>query len=293
MIIVKLYGGIGNQMFQYAAAKRLALVNNTQLFLDITHYNKLVLPYGLPYRSFDLSIFNMNYQIASEKEICFFKNAASSFQSRVVRKIKNIFSPTLVVTEPHFHFYPQLLMEKGSLYIDGYWQSEKYFKDIEDIINSEFQINLSLNEEELRLVEKIKATNSVCLNIRRQEFASNPLVDDFIGIEYFNKAVELIAQKVDSPHFFIISDELSWCKENLNLKYDHTFVEEHLFGEKYKNCLFYMTSCKHNIIPNSTFGWWGAWLNPNPNKIIIAPKSWLKDKTKNTKDILPDSWIKL
>lgn len=293
MIIVKLSGGIGNQMFQYAAGRQLAHRNNALLKLDITHYDRLVLPDGLPYRSFDLSIFDLELHIATKKEIALFKNVPSPFYKRVLKKIKNTWIAHQEIIEPHFNFFPGLLNLKGNIYLDGYWQSEKYFKNCEGVIRKDFKIKTTLEKEGFELLEKIRNTNAVCLNVRRQEFASNRYANQFVGEEYIRNAIEQINQKVSSPHFFIFSDELSWCKQNLKLKEEHTFVEEKIYGDKFRDCLYLMTNCKHFIIPNSTFGWWGAWLGNNPDKIVIAPQKWLSDSKRNTDDVIPVSWIKL
>ncbi len=293
MIIAKLNGGIGNQMFQYAAGKSLALLNNCELKLDITHYDTLVLPNGLPYRGFDLSIFNFEPIIATEKDLKLFKKDPAPVSTRVLRKLKSIIQPYSVLYEPHFHFYPELLTKKGNILIDGYWQSEKYFKGIENVIRDNFKIKTTLIAEGVDLLKKIKNENSVCLNIRRKEFASNLYINQFTGLDYINNAVELMTLKLDNPHFFIFSDELSWVKQNLKIPHQHTFVEDNLYGDRYRDCLFLMTSCKHFIIPNSTFGWWGAWLSENKNKIVIAPDKWLNDVTKDTTDLIPESWIRL
>jgi hypothetical protein len=294
MIIAKLYGGLGNQMFQYATAKKMASLLDAELKLDITHFDKKELPNGLPYRSYDLDIFNnIKERIATPKEIGLFKNNSGTLLERGIRRIRNTVVPHTVVYEPHFHFYAELLNKKGHLYLEGYWQSEKYFKDIGTLIRKQFQLNVDLNTEGKELLQRIESTNAICLNVRRQEFASNPHVDQFIGLDYISNAIQLMSEKIASPTFFIFSDELTWCKSNLKIDHPHLFVEERLYGEKFKDCLFFMRSCKHYIIPNSTFGWWAAWLNENQDKIVIAPENWLKDKTKKTTDIFPESWIKL
>lgn len=293
MIIVKLFGGVGNQMFQYATAKRVAQLNNSQLKLDISHYDNHVLPNGLPYRSYDLTMFNIPEAIATKEEIDKFKDIPTSILSRGIRKIRNYINPHTVIYEPHFHFYPELLEKKGNIYLEGYWQSEKYFKYISKTIREQFQIFPDLNDEEQELLNKIKHTNAVCLNVRRQEFASNPHVDQFIGLEYIERGIQRMVEKINNPFFFIFSDELSWCKTNLKIQHPHLFVEERFYGEKFQKCLFFMIACKHYIIPNSTFAWWAAWLNDRPDKVVIAPQKWLKDQSKNTKDILPESWLKL
>lgn len=292
MIIVKLSGGIGNQMFQYATGRRLAYENNTVLKLDISHYDKLILPDGLPYRSFDLSIFHINLQIASEREIALFKNKPAPLYQRLLKKIRNTWIPHQEIIEPHFHFYPELLKLKGCIYIDGYWQSEKYFTGIEAILRNDFRIKTTLNPEALKMLHMIGNSNSICLNVRRQEFASNRYANQFVGEEYLNNAIREITGRVTDPHFFIFSDELPWCKQHLKIKEKHTFVEENLYGDKFRDCLHLMINCRHFIIPNSSFGWWAAWLGSYPGKIVIAPEKWLNDPRRNTNDVIPSSWIK-
>lgn len=293
MIITKLTGGIGNQMFQYAAGKRLAISNNTELKLDITHFENRIMPDGLPYRSYSLPILNFHENIASQKEIDLFKNHPKSILKRGIKKIKNLYSPHIELLESHFHFIPEILNLKGSFYLDGYWQCEKYFRDIAGEIRKEFQIKTELTPEGEALVNEINSRNSICLNVRRQEFTNNNIINQFVGKKYLDDAVALMVNKISNPHFYIVSDDLAWCKENLNLNYPHAFIEEHLYGDQFRNCLFYMTCCKHFIIPNSTFGWWAAWLSNNKEKVVIAPTKWLNDPLRNTKDVIPESWIKI
>ncbi len=293
MIIVKLYGGIGNQMFQYATAKSLAIRNNSELKLDLTHYQIKVLPHGLPYRTYDLEILNITSNIASAEEMSLFKVINPNIVTKTINKIKNIIKPVYVIHEPYFHFYPKLLNLKGNIYLDGYWQTEKYFSEIKTVIKNEFQIKHTLNAGGFEMLDKIHNSESVCLNIRRKEFATNPHLNLFTGIEYILKSIEYMNNKLNNPHYFIFSDELDWVKANLPVNSNFTFVGNHLYGEKFKDCLYLMTNCKHFIIPNSSFGWWAAWLANNNNKIVVAPKKWFNDKSINTNDILPDNWIKI
>ena len=293
MIIVKIFGGLGNQMFQYAAGKVLAVKNNTELKLDINHYKIKTLPHGLPYRTYDLSVLNIEENIATDKEIALFKKESADFIKRNIRKAKNIIAPYKIIYEPHFHYYSELITMKGNIYMDGYWQSEMYFKDIENIIRKEFTIKTTLTNEANEMLGKINNTNSVCLNIRRQEFASNPYLNLFTGTEYIYKAVEYFNNKINNPHYFIFSDELDWVKENVKLTEPYTIVESNLYGDKFRDCLYLMSSCKHFIIPNSTFGWWAAWLNGDVDKLVVAPERWFSDDVRNTKDLIPEKWIRL
>ena len=291
MIIAKIHGGIGNQMFQYAAARRLAHYNNTELKLDIFHYDIKVLPAGLPYRTFDLSVFNIQPVYATKKEIDLFKNTANALVAKLLNKIKNKITPHTMIYEPHYHFYPDLLTKKGNYYLDGYWQSEKYFSDIKDILQKEFIITTTLNDEGKALLERIKNENSVCLNIRRQDDGNRYSSDYFE--KYITDAMDLVASKVSNAHFFVVSDDLNWVRENVKFRYPHTIIEKHLYGDKFRDCLYMLINCKHFIIPNSSFGWWAAWLNTNPDKIVVAPDKWVLDPKVSTKDLIPASWVRL
>jgi hypothetical protein len=293
MVVVKLFGGLGNQMFQYAAGRSLALRNNCILKLDISHFDNKILPNGLPYRSFDLPIFTVPLNIATPREIKMFTDNETSLLSKAMKKLNSLFNDYKILREPHFHFYPDLLKQKGNLFLEGYWQSEKYFQEVEDVIRKDFTINTSLNTEGFLLLENIKSTNSVCLNIRRKEFASNKYINQFVGSKYIYDAVELMAEKLDNPHFYIFSDELEWVKNEISIKYQNTIVEENMYGDRYRDCLLLMSSCKHFIIPNSTFGWWAAWLNSDPDKIVISPSKWLSDTSKDTSDLIPAQWIRM
>ena len=293
MIIAKIFGGLGNQMFQYAAGKSFAFKNNSELKLDINHYKIKTLPHGLPYRTYDLSIFKIKEDIATDKEIARFKNDSTDFIKRNIRKAENMISPHKIIYEPYFHYYSGWNSMKGNIYIDGYWQSEKYFNDIEDVIRKEFEIKTTLTKEGNAMIEKIQDSNSICLNIRRQEFASNPHLNLFTGVEYIYKAVDYINNKVRNPHYFIFSDELDWVKQHVKLSQPFTIVENNLYGDKFRDCLYLMSSCKHFIIPNSTFGWWSAWLNPKAEKMVVAPQRWFSDDKRNTKDLIPEKWIRL
>ncbi len=295
MIIVKIHGGIGNQMFQYAAARQLALKHKRTLKLDITHYNTMILQNDLPYRSFDLAIFHIDENIATESEIRRYTAYSPSLLKRATKKVMNLIEPHSVVIEPHFHFWPQFLDLHGKLFLNGYWQSEKYFLDCREVIKSDFEIRTTLDDTGREMASKITQSNSVCLNVRRQEFASNKYPNYFVGEDYYYKAIKEVEKTALNPHYFIFSDELNWVKKNLNIQSPHTFVEPGLYGEKFRDCLYLMSLCKHFIIPNSTFAWWAAWLGTfgKESNLVITPRKWLNQATINTGDVIPERWIKL
>ena len=136
----------------------------------------------------------------------------------------------------------------------------------------------------------------VCLNVRRGDFVSNPLMNvehGVLGLDYYYGAINEIIQKEKDIHIYIFSDDIEWCSNNLKFDVPTTFVDHTYAGEKFSSYLLLMQTCRHFIIPNSTFGWWAAWLSNHSNKTVIAPKRWFNDASRNTKDILPNSWIKL
>ena len=173
-------------------------------------------------------------------------------------------------------------------YFEGHWQSEKYFKSIEETIRKQFQFKQSsLNKETLQLSEEIKNTNSVSIHIRRGDYLNFPQCA-VCDIEYYRKAIDYIKGKIIEPTFFIFSDDIDWCKQNLQIK-NSFFVNFNQGNDSWQD-MYLMSQCKHNIIANSTFSWWGAWLNDNPDKIVISPHQWFKNDA--TGDIIPDNWIK-
>ncbi|MCK4744844.1 alpha-1,2-fucosyltransferase, partial [Candidatus Parcubacteria bacterium] len=216
------------------------------------------------------------------------KNKISNF----LEKLKPIRLRLVITKEQHSHFDSKILKLIGNIYLDGYWQSEKYFKNIENSIRKEFTLKNDLQLKAKKLLRKIKNTESISIHIRRNDYISHKPANQYHGVchlSYYKKAINVIIKKIDDPHFFVFSDDIDWCKKNLKIKFPTIFVE----GNKDYEDLILMSKCKHNIIANSTFSWWGAWLNNNPNKIVIAPKKWFRKKSINTKDLIPKTWIKI
>ncbi|MDR2789686.1 MAG: alpha-1,2-fucosyltransferase [Campylobacteraceae bacterium] len=276
---MRLIGGIGNQMFQYAAGRAIAYKNNDILKLDSIDYAKYKVHNG--YR---LNAFNINEQIASMHEINNFgaKNRILGKLARmgIYQYKKETFYIEMSKNETKFD--EKVFLYKN-LYLSGYWQNEKYFLDIRDILLKEFTLKIPVKLNEY--IDIIKNSNSVSLHVRRGDYLMH---DGFIGIEYYKNAVKFISQKIQNPTFFIFSDDIKWCKENLNFINNPIFVEN--TGSELED-LELMKNTKHNIIANSSFSWWAAWLNTNKDKIVIAPKVWFKSRVGF--DPVPESWTKI
>jgi hypothetical protein len=295
MIIVKLQGGLGNQMFQYAAGRALAIRKNTTLKFDLTYLLDRSPALNIIFRDYDLDVFpNIQVPVATNKECLSLTHTLSNkFLTQVVKKTIGIKS---YFREKKFSYDSNFKMLPSNVYIDGFWQSEKYFHDKKETIRRDFAFAPLSLEKNYQLADKINTTNSVCLNVRRGDFVSDPVSSSVLGFkgpEYIHKAVQAIEQRVSNPHFYIFSDDIDWCKEHIRLEHPVTIVDHHQAGRKFADYLQLMSSCKHLIIPNSSFAWWAAWLNSNPDKIVVAPLLWFNDTTFDTKDLIPDSWIKI
>lgn len=289
MIIVKIIGGLGNQLFQYALGKHLALLNHTDLKLDITGFDEYKL------HAYSLGHFNITENFATREEMARFKR----YQRRR-GKIWFIYNRFIAdeqkyTQERQFHFDPQILKRTGDIYLDGFWQTEKYFKDIQDILRKEITVKSPLQGRDADIAREIEATNSVMMHIRRGDYVTNQQTNEYhgtCGLDYYRKAIAIIAEKVPSPHFFIFSDDHEWVKENIVLEYPSTYVDHNNADKNYED-LRLMSLCKHHIIANSSFSWWGAWLSQNTHKIVTGPKGWFNNPKKKsiTSDVIPSDWI--
>jgi hypothetical protein len=290
MIIVKLIGGLGNQLFQYALGRHLAIKNNTELKLDSTGFHTY---YKL--HKYSLQSLNVIENIATGKEIEKFSATPKGIASKLASKIKGEEGKYRMIIEPGFHFFPEILNAPDNSYLDGYWQTEKYFKEIEGIIRKECTVKNALAGKDLEVSQKMKSTNAVSMHIRRADYVKDTVTQDVLGtisIEYYQSAAAHIAEKFPGPHFFVFSDDHHWVKENIRLNHPVTYVDHNQADKNYED-LRLMSLCRHNVVANSSFSWWGAWLNNNPDKIVIAPRKWFNKYEADTKDLVPENWIRL
>jgi hypothetical protein len=302
MIIAKLRGGLGNQMFQYAFGRHLAQKQYSVIKLDLSAVGK-----G-KYRPYSLHCFNIQKQIANKTDINFFMRGKYLTQFKKLsyvllrkigyqNKINSLLHKGEIIIEEFGDFskYNHNIINKtGSLYLIGFWQTEKYFLPIRNILLREFTIKYTQDSKNKQLSEIVQGCNSVSVHVRRGDYISNSDFFKFHGvcsIDYYIKAADYIAQLIDDPHFFIFSDDPLWTKSNIDLPYTTHFID-HNANQDYED-LRLMSQCKHNIIANSSFSWWGAWLNQNPAKVICAPRQWYKNENINTTDLIPLDWVKL
>ena len=284
-MIIRITGGIGNQMFQYALKLKLDSILSQNCEIDTRFYQKnsvhngfeLNKVFGIQAPLYDGPVQPLADQFPILYKMCFHRGILSLKTAHRLTEIRTCFRPEV------------LTMYGKNAYIDGYWQSEEYFHGIEDKVRRNFQFSAFTEQENLRLEQIIKEKQSVSLHVRRGDYVG---VSRFVSLgktDYYQRAVEYIKSNVEDPLFIVLSDDISWCRENLELPADSIFVTWNIDDKSYRDMQI-MSICKHNIIANSSFSWWGAWLNSNPKKIIVAPDRFFNGNVEDDSHIIPKVW---
>lgn len=292
MVITSLIGGLGNQMFQYAAGRALSLRRGVPLMLDVSGFANYQLHQG-----FELErLFNCKVEMASEREVR--RVLRWQFTSGVRRVLSRPSMAALrrksFVIEPYFHYWDGIKTIPSDCYLAGYWQSYKYFSGVAEEIRDDFSFRIPLECGNIEIATQINEVNSVSLHVRRGDYIStskNVATYGVCSLDYYRAAIKSIADRVQCPNFFVFSDDPVWVRNNLKIEFNHQYID-HNHGKNSYNDMRLMSLCKHHIIANSSFSWWGAWLNPSVDKIVVAPERWFSNGT-NTKDLLPIEWVRL
>jgi hypothetical protein len=286
MIIIKIMGGLGNQMFQYSLGRHLSIKNKTELRFDTSFYMTS------NDRKFLLDKFNTKGSVASPEEVAKLK-PNDVFSKLIIKYFPS--ASKHFIKEKSYEFDGKILSAPDNIYVEGYFPSEKYFRDIENIIREDLMVRNGLGTAGQTMMKTISEDcPTVSLHIRRGDYVTNEKFNRAHGlcpISYYENAITLIGQRLTNPHYIIFSDDIPWTKENLKLDVPHTFVDDGSIPD-YEE-LILMSSCDNHIIANSTFSWWGAWLNPKSDKIVVAPKVWFADPKLDAKDLIPKSWLRI
>ena len=293
MIVVQLKGGLGNQMFQYAAGRALALRRGDPLLLDTRLFafypNRSYALGQLRIESEDAPL-HINRLLARQ---CFGRYADS-----LLRKAETLLgSPPAVVRErmPFQHDQKLFADLPADVYLVGYWQNEGYFRTIADHIRHEFTLRALPDKVNAELLAAIEGCAAVSLHVRRGDYVSDKSVLAHHGVcslDYYRRAITLMGERVAEPHFFVFSDDIPWAREHLDIPWPVTYLG-HNGSEAAHEDLRLMRACKHHVIANSSFSWWGAWLSEHPDKTVIAPRPWLSDPQLREVDPVPAGWLKL
>ena len=264
----------------------MAKKNNDIFKLDVSYYSKRVV------REYQLDGFNIEENIADEDE-CASLRGSEGLWFKIRRKLSlKIKRPQTYVSESRIVSLDEVVSgERGSMYLDGYWQDEKYFLSIRQDIQNDFTLKAGLSKDAEEYLESIQSCCSVSLHVRRGDYVENSYTRSVHGncdIEYYKRTTSYINKNLGNPYFYIFSDDIAWCKENFGFLDNKVFVDN---TQSALEDLELMKHCKHNIIANSSFSWWGAWLNKNEDKMIVAPKAWFAAWPDD--HIAPKEWTRL
>lgn len=283
MKIVRILGGLGNQMFQYAFYKALEK-RHKKVLADLTLFKDYELHNG-----FELNdVFGIDLREAPQFIINLYDTPNKKWLFRKLRRIINL-KNTYKEEIHEFLFDPSFLSDPKPRLYYGYWQNEQYFEDID--IRNDFKFKSPLSEKNQQILNRIENTQSVSIHIRRGDYVNHPLLGNICELPYYQAAISLMDSKLKNPSYFIFSNDITWCKTHLSLE-KATYIDWNTAKDSYIDMQL-MSACKHQIIANSSFSWWGAWLNQNPNKIVIAPDKWINGEKFNNSEIVPKTWIKI
>lgn len=280
MKIVKLKGGLGNQMFQYAFGQAWG----QDVVYDASFFEKKRRERKVEIRQYELVFFNVSAQLLSKQQMKKYK------KNNLLLSLFGIKTKLPLITEKtNLTYQPELLKEKEGI-ADGYFQCPKYFENIREKLLEDFTPKAKPNAQNSALLEDMAQTNSVSVHIRRGDYLNFTDVFHICDIDYYTKAIEYIASKTQNPKFYFFSNDMDWVRQNIACRFEHKYVDINR-GQDSVWDMWLMKNCKHNIIANSSFSWWGAWLNENKEKIVVAPKKWYANGW--TTEIVVQGWHRL
>ncbi len=302
MIIVKINGGLGNQLFQYAVARAISIKLNRKLLLDDSWYRDIHSlddqsdPNATTIRDFLLNYFNIQSHVISKIHLKWIKGLeirskySNFFKFLLDGPLNNLSFEKI----DNNNFSLTVIEESPNVYLTGYWQNNDIIEEYKNLISNELLLKYPLSTKNEIYFKSITSTNSVAIHFRRGDYISKPntrKVHASCSKNYYYNSIEYLQKKNNDLHYFIFSDDITWAKDNLTFNNNTTFIDNE---EPAYEHLYLMSQCKHQITANSTFSWWAAWLNRNKDKIIITPKYWYYDKHLNNTVIrIPKEWIKI
>jgi len=290
MRIVNLLGGLGNQMFQFALYRALQKrFPDERVLVDLHCFNGYK-----KHRGFEIDkVFDVTFEKASWREVARLAYPYPNFQSwRIGSRVLPV-RHTMLKERADFTLEPTALTRTVDTYYDGYWQHEEYFNDIRDVILQTFRFPAFADEQNQQTAERLQTTNSIGIHVRRGDYTHDKLFHDICDLDYYRQAISRMQQATDGELFCIFSDDMAWCREHIAplLAGKAIVYADWNRGERSIQDIHLMSLCRHNIIANSSFSWWGAWLNQNAEKVVVAPAKWIH--ISGAVSPVPNSWIRI
>lgn len=283
-VVVGLFGGLGNQMFQYATGRSLAVRLGMPLILDLSWFG------GQAERQFALPPFNIN--AALSVQCPWLTPGGQALASSLSRRLLPRIMGAPVWREPHFHYSSDFAALSGPVFLHGYWQSECYFWNARALLLKEFSLRESLPPASAKLLQEIQGCEAICIHVRRGDYLSNPVaakIHGTVSIDYYYAGLGELCQGLVRPHCFVFSDDPLWVRSTMVFNCPMTLVD--INGPENAHLdLVLMAACRHFLIANSSLSWWGAWLGSYADKKVIAPKQWFRSADKDTRDLIPAAW---
>lgn len=284
-VVVALSGGLGNQMFQYAVGRSLAWRHGSSLLLDARALAKD------PLRKYGLGHLRIDARLAEPAEL----PLAPGRIRRRLGVLPRWLTGNAYAVEQRYTFEPSTLRLKPPVLLAGNWQSERYFTDCAEVIRADLQMRDAFTADRAAIADVIRKGNAVSVHVRRGDYVSNAASNAYHGTcdpDWYEEAQVHIDRAVPDARYVVFSDDPDWARENLKTFAGSMFVVPAGDGRDEQD-LHLMALCRHHIIANSSFSWWGAWLNPHSDKVVVAPKQWFKGASHDTSDLIPRKWVRL
>lgn len=292
MNIVKVKGGLGNQMFQYAFGMMLQFTKGKTTRFDLYEYTTALNKQGYTLRPYELAAFNTNIPVAERKYID--KKLRPGRLRKLIQKatgtsLRHYYAPVI-------GYDVAALNLPGDAYFSGYFQSYKYYAGYEEQIRQLFEFNsAAIDSQNLQLTNEMTRCNSVSVHIRRGDYVNDAAIQaahETCTVDYYITCIEHMRRYIESPVFYFFSDDMEWVKQTFGSIKEQSYFMQHNTGSESWKDMYLMSKCKHHIIANSSFSWWGAWLNSSPNKHVLAPNKWFNDEESNRiiADLIPAEW---
>lgn len=289
MVVVQITAGLGNQLFQYAAARSISLRTKQPLYLDLAYYSRK------PNRAYRLAAYQLPANVATEIELeNFFTvfHKLPCIKGLIFRFNKLLpFSWKRIVQEGSPHFDARLSKIKRSTYLSGFWQCDRYFAEHAQVIRRELILPTSIPQCYLPLLAQIMSSNSVGLVVRRGDYLGIPNTQGICTLGYYRRALAAIAETVPDYRVFVFSDDIPWCRENFRWIKNVDYISNET-PDRPEEHLRILSKCNHFILANSSYAWWGAWLGEHPKKLVVGPEKWMQKST-GLGEILPNDWRKI
>ena len=287
MIISKITGGLGNQMFQYAVGRALSLEKGVSLFIDTSSFTGTRKSDSWP---FTLDLFPIQARVASGEEISQFQPRMLPLQKLLKLLGRRVVFPQNYIAEPCFQYWQGINKAPSHCYLEGYWQTARYFEKYAEIIKSDFSFPEITEAANIKYQGDIQEhPQSVSVHIRRGDYLTASGTH-LCPLSYYEKALTEMNSTLTDPHYFFFSDDPDWVRENFS--FPHMTVVTGNHGENSFRDMQLMSLCRHHIIANSTFSWWAAWLSMGSG-VTIAPQKWFAGEERLTGDLYCPDWIQL